>query len=185
MIEPYYDQDGITIYNADCREVLPQLGQFDLLLTDPPYGIGNKWTGGAGHGWAKSESQKKVRNKWDAETPEIETILTAVSKAGISIVWGGNYFELPPARCFLVWNKPERNFTLAEAEIAWTNADNVARVFDCQRSDPNRTHPTQKPLRLFRWCLNQSWSKKHKQSSTHSWAAAQPWWPPSWKAVRQ
>jgi len=83
----------------------------------------------------------------------------AVDSADKAIVWGGNYFELPPARCFLVWNKPERSFTLAEAEYAWTNIDNVARVCDYRRSDPDRTHPTQKPLGLMRWCLSQNWSK--------------------------
>jgi DNA modification methylase len=69
------------------------------------------------------------------------------------IVWGGNYFDLPPSRCWLVWNKPERGFTLAEAELAWTNADAVVRVFDAPRSEPGREHPTQKPVALMRWCI--------------------------------
>lgn len=70
-----------------------------------------------------------------------------------AIIWGGNYFDLPPSRCWLVWNKPERNFTLAEAELAWTNIDAVVRVFDAPRSDVGREHPTQKPLALMRWCI--------------------------------
>lgn len=68
-------------------------------------------------------------------------------------MWGGNYFTFPPSRGWLVWNKPERGFSLAEAELAWTNKDTVIRVCDCHRSDANRQHPTQKPLDLFLWCL--------------------------------
>ena len=150
---PYYQHDGITIYHGDCADVLPTLARFDLLLTDPPYGIGKKWTGGSGHGWGKADKQKATRNDWDSDTPSRALIDSVVALCRRSIIWGGNYFELPPSRCWLVWNKPERNFTLAEAELAWTNADNVARVFDCKRSDRDRTHPTQKPLALMRWCL--------------------------------
>jgi site-specific DNA-methyltransferase (adenine-specific) len=65
------------------------------------------------------------------------------------IIWGGNYFDLPPSRCWLVWNKPERGFSLAEAELAWTNRENVVRVVDCPRSEFDREHPTQKPLKVM------------------------------------
>jgi DNA modification methylase len=58
-----------------------------------------------------------------------------------------------------VWNKPERGFSLAEAELAWTTADNVVRVFDYKRHENGRLHPTQKPLALFRWCLTLPWAK--------------------------
>lgn len=156
---PYYDVDGITIYNADCRKILPFLGKFDLLLTDPPYGIQDKWVGGDGHGWGKARAESKLREEWDVEQPSIETMRAVISTGKAAIVWGGNYFVLPPSRCWLVWNKPERNFSLAEAELAWTNADNVVRVFDCHRSDAGRRHPTQKPLALMRWCLSHSWTK--------------------------
>jgi site-specific DNA-methyltransferase (adenine-specific) len=72
------------------------------------------------------------------------------------IIWGGNYFPLPRSRCWYVWNKPERNFTLAEAELAWTSKDNVVRVFDGPRSDVGREHPTQKPVGLMRWCVSKT-----------------------------
>jgi len=71
-----------------------------------------------------------------------------------AVVWGGNYFSLPTTRGWLVWNKPERGFSLSEAELAWTTRDNVIRVFDCNRSDTGRQHPTQKPLSLMLWCIN-------------------------------
>lgn len=76
--------------------------------------------------------------------------------ADIKIIWGGNYFadQLPPTRGWLVWNKPERGFTLSEAELAWTNLDTVVRVLDYRRSDPGREHPTQKPVGVMEWSIS-------------------------------
>ena len=119
-----------TLYLGDCRDILPTLGKVDAVVTDPPYGIADKWKGGSGHGWGKAREEGELRNEWDDSTPSIET-MRAVAAAGKEvIIWGGNYFELPPSRCWLVWSKPERNFSLAEAELAWTNRDNVVRVLD-------------------------------------------------------
>jgi len=152
-MKPYYERDGIVIYHGDCREILPTLGQVDLVLTDPPYGIGGIWQGGVGHGWANSREQGVERNKWDAAAPSADTIAQVLRASKEAILWGGNYFDLPTSRGWLVWNKPERNFTLAEAELAWTSKDTIIRVFDANRSDVDRVHPTQKPISLMRWCL--------------------------------
>ncbi len=142
-----------TLYLGDCRDILPTLGKVDAVVTDPPYGIADKWKGGNGHGWSKAREEGELRNEWDESTPSIET-MQAVAAAGKEvIIWGGNYFELPPSRCWLVWSKPERNFSLAEAELAWTNRDNVVRVLDYARSDPDRLHPTQKPVGVMRWSI--------------------------------
>ena len=123
------------------------------IVTDPPYGIASVWKGGNGHGWGKARSDSEVRNSWDDSRPD-EAIAMIVALKLPSIIWGGNYFLLPPSRCWLVWNKPERNFSLAEAELAWTTLDAVVRVFDCPRSEPSREHPTQKPKALLQWCLS-------------------------------
>jgi site-specific DNA-methyltransferase (adenine-specific) len=152
-MKPYYEQGGITIYCGDCREVLPGLGPVDLVLTDPPYGIGDIWKGGGGHGWGKARKQTNARNEWDAKPPDEATFQLMLSISRDAIIWGGNYFPLPTSRGWLIWNKPERNFTLAEAELAWTTRDAVIRVRDLPRSEPDRIHPTQKPLALMRWCL--------------------------------
>jgi len=162
MIKPYYDDGNrIQIYHGDCLEIMPQLEPVDLVLTDPPYGIADKWKGGWSekHGWGKSHLEKDFRNQWDIipSHEHIEAILTA---GKYKIIWGGNHFEeLHPSRCWLVWNKPERGFTLAEAELAWTNADNIIRVCDCHRNDTGKIHTTQKPLKLMKWCLNLPWTK--------------------------
>ena len=152
-MKPYYEKDGIVIYHGDCREILPTLEPVDLVLTDPPYGIGAIWQGGKGHGWGNADVQKEARNTWDVAPPDDLTIQLWLSKGRDSVIWGGNYFDLPVSRGWLVWNKPERNFTLAEAELAWTSKDTVIRVFDANRSDVGRIHPTQKPISLMRWCL--------------------------------
>jgi len=144
------------LYQGDCLEILPTLDKVDAVVTDPPYGIADKWKGGCGHGWGKAQQDGVLRNKWDSEplgSREVEILLNAADKA---IIWGGNYFPLPPSRCWLVWNKPERGFTLAEAELAWTNFDQIVRVFDAPRSEPGRQHPTQKPVAVLSWCVGKT-----------------------------
>lgn len=155
---------GVDIYLGDCADVLPTLGKVDAVVTDPPYGIGDIWVGGSvGGGWEKSNALREDRNKWDNAPPTDELIQLILSKAKEHIFWGGNYFNLPPSRCWLIWTKPERGFSLAEAELAWTNMDALVRVWDNAvnasvpghglRSDRDREHPTQKPLRLMEWCI--------------------------------
>lgn len=154
MTEPVILHGGrVQLYLGDCREILPTLGKVDAVVTDPPYGIAAKWKGGVKHGWGKARAEAPLRNDWDNAPPPQEVIDLLLMTGGEQIIWGGNYFDLPPSRGWLVWNKPERNFTLAEAELAWTNRDTVIRVFDGNRSDPDREHPTQKPLALMSWCV--------------------------------
>lgn len=143
------------VIQGDCLEVMKTFkdNQFDLVLTDPPYGIGKLWVGGKGHGWGNARKQGEVRNEWDNTTPSQEYFDEMLRVSKHQIIWGGNYFDLPVSRGWLVWNKPERNFTLAEAELAWTSRDMVIRVGDFNRSESDRKHPTQKPLKLMRWCL--------------------------------
>jgi DNA modification methylase len=143
-----------TLYLGDCRDILPTLGKVDAVVTDPPYGIADKWQGGKGHGWGKADNDKALRNEWDESVPSPETMALVLAAGDEIIIWGGNYFNLPPSRCWLVWNKPERNFTLAEAELAWTNRDNVVRVCDAPRSESDRLHPTQKPVKVIRFSID-------------------------------
>ena len=110
-------------------------------------------TGGT---WAEKYGKKIVA--WDvAPGKEYFDELFRVSQA--QIIWGGNYFDLPPTRCFLVWRKLSisESFSMAMAEYAWTSFNCNAKVFECapqgKASDP-RFHPTAKPIDLYRWVFN-------------------------------
>jgi len=146
---PFYQDDSCTIYNADCREILPLLPRFDLLLTDPPYGLGDRMKGGT---WGGSHKYDVMRT-WDQETPEDGLLENAVSLAEFAVIWGGNYFNLPPSRCFLIWDKSNAVPTMASAELGWTNFDKPVRTFRGQVGVHTTGHPTQKPVPLMRWCL--------------------------------
>ena len=148
--KPYYQDEHVTLYCGDCREILPELGKFDLLLTDPPYGHGDKWQGGT---WGAAEMYKDAM-KWDAETPSEDTIADVLKAATVGIVWGGNYFRLPPSRCWLSWEKSSRMDTLADFELAWTSMDRPCKAKREDRNpDGKRVHPTQKPLSILQWCF--------------------------------
>ena len=148
-MKPYYEHGGITIYHADCREVLPQLGQFDLLLTDPPYGINaNKQTLGSG--------QKRFHRSgdWDKEAPEyLEQLMGLADKC---CLWGGNYFQLPKTNDWLCWHKLNDGLSFSEFELAWTNFGKQCRHLQHHWGSEKKLHPTQKPLPVIRWCLRQA-----------------------------
>lgn len=155
-MKPYYEQDGITIYHGDCREVLPGVGAFDAVLTDPPYGLGDRWKGGGGTAKTSWRFDPAEARAWDGATVDgVERLATAAPEV---IIWGGNYYVLPPKRCWLVWDKKQNDqWTTGQAELAWTNLDRPVRVFrfaQCeQATEGPKYHPTQKPLALMQWCL--------------------------------
>jgi site-specific DNA-methyltransferase (adenine-specific) len=147
-LTPFYDQDGITIYHGDCAQVLPFLDPVDLLLTDPPYGIGIA---------ANPVRQKHEKSDWDNSAPAMYIINHAISKAGKAIIWGGNYFNLRPTRKFLVWDKRQpEDFSLAMAEQAWCSFDGNAKIFAKRVVGYEKDHPTQKPESLMAWCIEQA-----------------------------
>lgn len=145
-----------TLYLGDCMDILPTLDKVDAVITDPPYGLGDKWQGGK----ANTKASWKLNNGgsemgWDAVAP-IETVLTLAEFADDAIIWGGNYFPLPPARGWLLWDKIVREFTSGHAEMAWTTLDQPIRAFNfahAQLAGEGKSHPTQKPLSLMKWCI--------------------------------
>lgn len=164
MIKPIYDVDGITLYCDDCREILPQIGKVDLLLTDPPYGILNleSGTSRAVRKSARSSGSGKLKDRmlntsdfsWDASGPTKDELIAIRGKADKQIIWGGNYFELPPCRGILCWDKCQPWPNFSQVEIAWTNLERPAALFKYDKSFvDNKTHPTQKPTALMRWCI--------------------------------
>ncbi len=149
---PYYEHEGITIYHGDCRDVLPEaLFGAGAVVTDPPYGHGSKWSGGT---WAANPIYD-LTFKWDAKPVDQSLIELVTASAPVSIVWGGNYYSLPPSRCWLSWVKTQQMGTMADFEMAWTNLDRPAKLFrESRNPDGQREHPTQKPVSLMRWCLS-------------------------------
>lgn len=163
-MKPYYEQDGIVIYHGRCEEVLPLLPSCDLLLTDPPYGIGEA------AGKNKSRSNLATAKDygdadWDNQPPPRWLLDQALSLARWQIVFGGNYFHLPPAKCWLVWDKDNGANDFADCELAWTNLDKAVRKLTFRwagmLTEPgvpkeDRVHPTQKPEAVMRWALMQA-----------------------------
>lgn len=176
--------------NIDCMEYMKTLpdNAFELVVADPPYGdagsefkcadksrFGGSLTatkrGGAvertGGTWAAKFGKKIIA--WDV-APEKEYFDELFRISRNQIIWGGNYFNLPPTRCFLIWRKtniPE-NFSMAMCEYAWTSFNDNSKVFDF-RSDnqPNRFHPTQKPIELYAWIYRRYAKEGDKILDTH------------------
>lgn len=145
-----------TLYLGDCREILPSLPKVDLVLTDPPYGIGDKWDKVGG--FASCGGKLWNGNAgWDSSAPDKSVIDACVLAASMSIIWGGNYFDLPPSRGYLVWDKMQTGFSLADSELAWVSKPITPRTFRfarAQLASEGKIHPTQKPVALMEWCIN-------------------------------
>jgi DNA modification methylase len=145
------------LFLGDCREILPHLPKVDLVLTDPPYGIGAS-AGTGKYGRLKIESSGDLC--WDSQVPDENTFNLVISAGVNKIIFGGNYFDLPPSRNFIIWDKgagfKARDF--AECEMAWCSWDGNARLISydplANRDYKFKEHPTQKPLRVIEWCLN-------------------------------
>lgn len=149
--------EGVTLYLGDCLKVLPTLGRFDAVVTDPPYGIGRdgqkKTTGGNG-------GRKAYEFKgWDKERPSKELFDLIIAMSDHQVIWGGNYFAdlLPPTGKWLVWDKGQR-IKQSDGELAYTSKDGALRIFTQNRVAllvEGAEHPTQKPLEIMRWSLLQ------------------------------
>jgi site-specific DNA-methyltransferase (adenine-specific) len=147
MMKPYYEEPNITIYHGDCRDILPSLLKVDLVLTDPPYGIGfgakhTKWSANRG----------TVLGVWDKKI-EVNFILSAGKTV---CIWGGDRFSLPVSRKWLAWIKTDAPPTFSGMELAWTNIDGPSRWKSHSISATNAervAHPTQKPLKIMQWSI--------------------------------
>lgn len=180
--------ENIQITNEDNMVLMARYpdNYFDLAIVDPPYGIG------ADKGQNKAaENRKKAKGKskagrgwkeykttdWDNSIPNKEYFdeLFRVSKN--QIIWGGNYMTeyLPPRMCWLLWDKGQRDFTLADGELAWTSFNKALRIFTMPRGnaliDANKNggkiHPTQKPVKLYEWLLHNYAKDGDKILDTH------------------
>jgi len=179
----------INLYNQDCMEAMAGFddNQFDLAIVDPPYGIdADKKQNAAAEARIKSKGKSKAGRRWkqykttswDNEVPKDEYFIELFRVSKTQIIWGGNYFSFiwTYSNSFIIWNKMQRDFSLADGELAWYSKTNKAmRVFDFSRSgalaDNNnnggRLHPTQKPVKLYEWLLMNYAKEGDKILDTH------------------
>ena len=151
-----------TLYCGDCREVLPTLPKVDLILTDPPYGIGE--AAGKNKSRGKLAVAKDYGNdEWDNEPIDDELLGLTIAAGTNAIIFGGNYFNVPPSPCWLVWDKENGASDFADCELAWTNLQKAVRLKRFMwngmlraNNEQRGDHPTQKPIGVMRWCIDQA-----------------------------
>ena len=139
-----------TLYCGDCMDILPTLPKVDAVITDPPYGINaNKQTLGKG-------KKDFVRGgDWDDSAPELAL---CVGAGTLLCFWGGNYFadQLPVSNDWLIWHKKNDGRSFSECELAWTNFGKQTRHISHHWAGEEKNHPTQKPLPIMHWCIEQA-----------------------------
>ena len=158
MTEPVTIGDA-TLYLGDCRDILPTLDKVDAVVTDPPYGIGE--AAGANKSRSKLAVAKDYGDDaWDNEPIAPETLAMVRAAARWQVIFGGNYYECPPAKCWLVWDKQNGASDFADCELAWTNLPKAVRLIQYRwagmlraNNEPRGDHPTQKPIGVMRWCI--------------------------------
>jgi site-specific DNA-methyltransferase (adenine-specific) len=165
----------MNITNEDNMELMARYpdNYFDLAIIDPPYGID---LANMNMGIGKNKKSSKIQNRkwkpkdWDKSVPKTEywNQLFRVSKN--QIIWGGNYFELPPCKNYVIWDKEIPNgLSFADCEMAWTSFLNAPKIFrhSAYLDKNNKFHPTQKPVALYKWILTKYAKQGDKILDTH------------------
>jgi site-specific DNA-methyltransferase (adenine-specific) len=163
--------DKIKVTNEDNMELMKRYpnNYFDLAIVDPPYGIGaENHSGNKENGWTQWD-----KKDWDSKPPSKEYFNELFRVSKNQIIWGANHFIdlIPkPFSCFLIWDKGQRNFSLADGELAWTSFKKAARFYTFARAKAlkeGKIHPTQKPEQLYKWILDNYAKEGDKILDTH------------------
>lgn len=149
-----------TLYLGDCLEILPTLEKVDAVITDPPYGIGEAAGKNASRG-TLAVAKDYGDDRWD-DKPISDNLLQLVINAGKwVIVFGGNYYAVPPTSCWLVWDKENGDNDFADCELAWTNLPKAVRRIRYMwngmlraNKEARGDHPTQKPIGVMKWAIS-------------------------------
>ena len=152
-----------TLYLGDCIQILPTLDKVDAVVTDPPYGIGetgsnSRQSVGMSRLCTKTRIVHYKKADWDDKTiPEFIPLIESIPER---IIFGGNYYDLPPTPCWLIWDKENGASDFADVEMAWTNIKGAARLKRFMwngmmraRKETRGDHPTQKPVTVMEWCI--------------------------------
>ena len=155
----------LELYNMDCMELMAKYpnNYFDLAIVDPPYGLDKSSLTGSG------KLKKRIIQKntdWDV-APNKKYFKELFRVSQNQIIWGGNYFELTKYRCVIVWDKcqPWQNFS--QVEIAWSSFNKPATIFKFDNRTTDKIHPTQKPVDLYKFCLDKYAKQGDKILDTH------------------
>lgn len=158
------------LWLGDAAELLCEIDPVDVLVMDPPYGIGESSKNFASRGKPinspRSRSRELLRATdygaadWDDQPVSAELMAAVRAKAKWQVIFGGNYYALPPTSCWLVWDKLNGDSDFADCELAWTNLPKAVRRIrflwnGCMRRERDiaREHPTQKPVEVMKWCI--------------------------------
>jgi len=157
---PYYQDATSTIYHGDCREILPTLGRFDLLLTDPPYGY--EWNTNYSRFSKGSTDKDTIANDGKGEID----LSPSISMTAEQIIFGCNSIPQSKIGSYLIWDKrcSDGFAFLSDGEAAWWSEGHgvyICTINAQQHRSKAGLHPTQKPVGLMAWCIN-----KAKQSET-------------------
>jgi DNA modification methylase len=157
---PWAQVGDCLLICGDCLEVLPMLeaGSVDAVVTDPPYGIGE--AAGKNKSRRNLAVAKDYGNlEWDNAPAPAEAIAECRRASSWQVIFGGNYFDLPPSKCWLVWDKLNGENDFADCELAWTNLNKAVRRIAfrwngmLRDEEGARVHPTQKPVRVMQWAM--------------------------------
>jgi site-specific DNA-methyltransferase (adenine-specific) len=163
--------DKITITNEDNMLLMARYpdNYFDLAIVDPPYGLGNRLVDGGGKDIMKKYKESFKEKKWDDEIPPKEYFIELFRVSKNQIIWGGNYFieHLKNTRGIICWDKKQMMETLSRWEFGWTSFDKVAKTYEVRSQELNRMHPTQKPVQLYKFCLDNYAKQGDKILDTH------------------
>ena len=174
--------DKITLYNCDCMEYMKDIPDkyYDLAIVDPPYGIGapkmsatpcqrkngrNRLNQGSGK--LKNRVLNTSNCGWDDAIPTQEYFNELFRVSKNQIIWGGNYFPLPPSRCIICWDKMQPWENFSQVELAWTSFDSPAQLYRFDNRTGGKIHPTQKPVKLYEWLLKHYAKPTDKILDTH------------------
>jgi len=174
-IKPNYISDNLSFYNADNMYIMKQYPDkyFGICIVDPPYGLD---LANMNMGVGKSKKASKIQNRkwkpkdWDKNAPTQEYFNELFRISKNQIIWGGNYFELPPCKNYIIWDKEiPKGLSFADCEMAWTSFSNAPKMFrySAYLDKNDKFHPTQKPIALYEWILKHYANDNDKILDTH------------------
>jgi site-specific DNA-methyltransferase (adenine-specific) len=156
------DKPSIDLIHGDCMDYMATLpdNAFELAIVDPPYGIGIS---------SNPVRQAHKKKTWDNNIPSEAYFLEVMRVSANQIIWGGNYFNLPPSQGFVIWDKKQpQDFSLAMCEYAWSSIQSPAKMFRYSvLMGGEKVHPTQKPVALYRWLLHNYAKQGDRILDTH------------------